>query len=128
VVAEVALIRDVCFWVDIDRVIRACVHARLAADTDVVIEVNDAIARAVKSTCGANFHARGVITMVAPHDRERSARIRERTGLDVLQPSAVHPDRDIVFALASNGACMATDARVAFEYKSKACHWSSRCG
>jgi len=122
VVAEIALIRDVCFWVDIDRVVWACVHTCLTSNTNVVVKVDDAIAGAMESTCRANFHARSIITMVAPHDRERSACIRERTGLDVLEPSAVHPDRDIVFALASNGACMATDARVAFEYKSKACH------
>ena len=46
VIAKIALIRNVGVWVDVDRVVWACIHARLAADADVVIEVDNSVAGA----------------------------------------------------------------------------------
>ena len=47
VIAKIALIRNVGVWVDVDRVVWACIHARLAADADVVIEVDNSVAGAM---------------------------------------------------------------------------------
>jgi hypothetical protein len=47
VVAEVALVRGVGFRVDVDRVVGAGVHTGLATNAVAVIEIDDAVRRAV---------------------------------------------------------------------------------
>jgi hypothetical protein len=49
--------------------------------------------------------------MIAPHDRERALGVRPRALLNVLDPRAVDPERDLMLRLASNGARVTSDAR-----------------
>jgi hypothetical protein len=108
--AVVALGRGVRVRVDVERVVRARLHARLAADAPVAVEVDDAVRPSVERDGGADRHARGVVAVVAAHHREVTPRVRERTLLDVLHPGAVHAQRDLVLLLARHRAGVAADA------------------
>ena len=124
VIAEVALVGRVGLGVDVDRVVGTCVHAALAADAVVVVEVDHAVGRAVEGVGRADRHARGVVAVIAPHHGEVPAHVRERAGLDVLDPRAVDSERDVVLALAGDGAGVAADAGIAVEQEAESGHRS----
>ena len=124
VVAHVALVRGVRFWVDVERVVGASVHARLAANAIVVLEVNDAVVRTEQRRCRADGHAWRIVALVASHHIELAGDIGERTGLDVLHPRSIDAERHVVLTLASNGARMASNAVIAVEQESETRHRS----
>ena len=86
--AEVALGGGVRVGVDVERVVGARLHARLAADAAVAVEVDDAVRPPVERHRRADRHAGRVVAVVAAHDREVPARVRELALLDVLHPRA----------------------------------------
>ena len=122
VVAEVALVGRVRLGVDVDRVVGAGVHARLAPDAPAVVEVDHAVRRAVQRPGRADRDARRVVALVAAHHREGAPGVRELTGLDVLHPRPVHSERHVVLALACDSARVAPDATVTCEHEAEACH------
>ena len=122
VVAHVALVRRVGLGVDVQRVVRAGVHARLAPDAVVVLEVDDAVLGPIERRGRADLHARRVVALVASHHRELAGDVGERTGLDVFHPGAVHPEGDVVLAFAGDGAGVTADATVAVEEETQSCH------
>ena len=122
VVAEVALVGGVGCRIDVDGVIRAGVHAALAADAVVVVEIDHAVGRPEQRPGGADGDAGSVVAVVAAHHREVPVGVGERPGLDVLHPGAVHAEGDVVLALARDGAGMAADAAVAVQQESQAGH------
>jgi len=125
VVAHVALVRRVRFRVDVQRVVGTCVHARLAANAIVVLEVDDAVVRTEQRRGRADRHARRVFALVAPHDVELAGDVGEGTGLDVLDPRSIDAERHVVFALAGNGASMTANAVVTVEKKAEFGHVDS---
>ena len=128
-VAEVALLRGVRFRVDEQRVVGARVHARLAADAVVVLEVDNAVVGTEQCVRRADRHARRVFALIAPHHREVSTRVGKFAGLDVLHPGPVDAERHIVFALARNRAGVAADTGITVEQEPQSGHRSPiRCG
>ena len=121
-IAEVALVGGAGVGVDVQRVVGAGVHARLAADAVVIIEVDDAVRGPEKRIRRADRHARRVVAVVASHHRKRSAGVGERSGLDVFQPRAVYAERYVVLALARDRAGVASNAAVAGEKEAEPSH------
>jgi hypothetical protein len=108
--AEVALRGGSFAWVDVDGVVRARLHARLAADARVRVEVDDAVGSAVEGKCGADCGAGRIVAVIAAQDCEVPARVREGALLDVLYPGAEDAERHLVLGLARDGARVASDA------------------
>ena len=120
--AEVALLGGVLLGVDVDGVIRAGVHARLAADAARRVEVDDAVGPPEQRSGRADRDARRGVAVVAPQDREQPAAVGVLTLLDVLQPGAVDAEGHLVLGLAGNGARMAADAAVLVDEEAEAGH------
>ena len=110
VCAEVALGGRAGFRVDVDRVVGTGLHARLAADALLAIELDDSIVSLVHRGDGADPGAGRILAVVAARDLEVTFRVGVATGLGVLHPGAVHADRDLVLALAGRRARVAPDA------------------
>lgn len=47
--------------------------------------------------------------MVATHDREQTTRIGKFALLDILHPSSINPDRNLMFTLTSNRTGVTSD-------------------
>ena len=105
----VALGRGVRLGIDVERVVGAGLHARLAADAPRAVEVHDAVRPAVERHRRADRHAGRVIAVIAAHHREVAPRVREHALLDVLHPGAVDAQRDLVLLLAGHRAGVAAD-------------------
>src|SRR5262249_24691215 len=96
--------------VQVDRVVGARLHAGAAADADVAVDVDDAVAALVESRDRADRHARRVRAVVAAQHREMAAHFGEAPLLDVLDPGPEAADRDVVLLLARDRAGVAADA------------------
>src|SRR5690606_35807148 len=68
--AVVALGRGAGLGIDVDRVVGARLHAGLAADAHVLVELHDAVGALVHRGHGADPHAGRVVTVVAARDLE----------------------------------------------------------
>src|SRR5207245_11046568 len=108
--AVVALGRRLRLGIDVERVVGAGLHARLAADATVAVEIHDAVGPPVQRHRGADGHARRVVAVIAAHDGEVAPRIRERPLLDVLDPGAVDSERHLVLFLAGDRTGVAANA------------------
>src|SRR5207237_423479 len=84
--------------------------ARLAADADVLVEVDDAVGAAIHRRGGTGGYARRMLTLVAAGDLESAARRRELPDVDVLDVGAIDAEGDGVLRLARGAAGMAADA------------------
>ena len=115
-------IRDSGLGVDVERVVGARVHARLAANAVIVLEVNNAVVGAEQRRSRADRHARGVVALVAAHDVELASHVGKGSRLDVLDPGSIDPERNIVLALAGDRAGMTANAIVAVEKEAESCH------
>jgi hypothetical protein len=107
--AEVALLRRVVFRVDEDGIVRAGGHARLAADADRLIEIDDAVVAFEHRARRAGRHARRMRALVAARHLMRPARLRIFADIDMLDIGARHRDRHEIFRLAGGRTGMATD-------------------
>ena len=108
--AEVALGRGVGLFVDVDRVIGACLHAHLASDAARVVEVDNAVITSEERLGGATLDTRGVGAVIAAQHRHLAGRVGEGPLLDVLHPGAELPHRHLVLGLACHRARVAADA------------------
>ncbi len=121
-VAHVALVSGLRLRIYVEGIVGTGVHTGLAANAVVVLEVHDPIVSAVEGGRGADRHARSILTLVATHHRELAGNVGESTGLDVLHPGAVDSERDVMLALAGNGASVTANTRIAVEEKSESRH------
>jgi len=108
--AHVALLRAVVIGVDEDGVVRAGGHARLAADADRLVEVNDPVIPAEHRPGRTGRHARRVSALVAAGHLERAPQEGEGANVRGLDVGSRHPDRNLVLALACRGTRVASDA------------------
>ena len=120
--AVVALLGGVLVGIDVQRVVRAGLHARLAADAARCVEVDDPILTDEEGTGGADPDAGCIDAVVAPHHAEVAFGVRPRPLLDVLHPGAVHAKRHLVLGLAGNGAGVTPDARILIDDEAVARH------
>ncbi len=108
--AEVALLRGMIVRVDEDGVVRTRRDARLAADADALVEVDDAVGPAVHRGRRTRGDARCVLALVAARDLEGAACARERTDVDVLDVGAGDAERHLVLRLAGRATGVTADA------------------
>ena len=110
--AEVALFRGMRIWIDEQLIVGARHHARAAADADVTVQIDDAVAAFEEGACRADADAWRLVALVAEHREEEALRLRKRALLDRFDPAAVHADRDLVLGLTGDRARVAADAFV----------------
>ena len=122
--AEVALGRRVADRVDVQRIVGARLHARLAPDATIRVEIDDSIIATVQRGDRTDRHTRRVVAMIAPHHAEQSAVVGELAFLHIFHPRAIDADRHFVFALASDRTGVAANALAVVdqETKSRHCH------
>src|SRR6185369_2823084 len=108
--AEVALLDRAELRVQVDRVVRAGLHAGATADADVAVEVDDPVLPLLEGVDRTDRHARRVRAVVAAEHGEVAADLGEAPLLDVLDPGPEAPDRDVVLLLARDRAGVAADA------------------
>jgi len=125
---EMTFRRGVGLGVEIDRVIRACLHARLAADANGRIELNDAIVALIHRADGADAHTWRVGTVITTCHLEAATHIWVRARLDILDPRAIHAERHLVLGLARGRAGVTSDALALVDEKAVICHGYAACG
>src|SRR5258708_9566702 len=125
--AKVALGGRVGLRIDIERVIRTGLHARLAPDTAAVVEIDDSIIAIVQGLGRANLDTRCVVAMITAHHAEVAARGGELALLDIFDPSAKNADRHAVLFLARDRTGMTSDTAIVVDYETVAHHSSSTC-
>ncbi len=108
--AVVALRGGVRLRVDVDRVVGAGLHAGLAPDAGILVELHDPVVALIHRPGRTDPHARRVRAVVAAGDLEVPLVVRVGPGLGVLHPGAVDAEGDLVLALARRGARVAADA------------------
>ncbi len=108
--AVVALGGGMAVGVDVERVVGARLHTRLAADAARVVEVDDAIRSLIERPGGTDGHTGSIVTVVAAVDQEIAARVGELALLDVFHPRAVYPYGNIVLGFTCHSAGVAADA------------------
>jgi hypothetical protein len=108
--AEVALRRGVGVLVDVDRVVRTCLHAHLAADAAGVVEVDDPVGSDEECLGGAALDARCVGAVIAAQDRHFAGGVGEGALFDIFHPRPELAYRDVVLGLAGHRAGVAANA------------------
>jgi len=87
-------------------------HAALAANTSTIVKIYDSIRTAVKSVGGTNLDAGCRVAVVTSHHAKVAAGMRKFTLLDVLDPGAKDPDRNLVFLFARHGTGVTANTSV----------------
>jgi hypothetical protein len=77
-----------------------------------MIEIDDAITAAKQCNRRTNLYARSIVAMIASQYSEMAPSIGISAFFNVLYPSAIHAERNIVFFLASHRAGVTADAPV----------------
>ena len=114
--AQVALLRRVVLGVDEDRVIRARGDARLAADADLLVEVDDPVLAAVHGLRGTGVDAGSVCALVAASHLESPPDLRERPDVHGFDVGPGDSERDFVLALARRSTGVAADAAILVQH------------
>lgn len=110
--AEITFCCCVVIGIDIEGVIRAGLHAALAANTSLIVEVDDSVRTPVESFGGADGDAGGRIAVVTSHHPEVPAGVRVLALLHILDPGTKYAQGHLVLFLAGDGAGMAANAPV----------------
>jgi hypothetical protein len=92
-------------------------HARFASDTAAAVEVNDAVISAKQRARRADLNTGGIVAVIAAHNAEVAAGMREFTLLDILDPRPEHSHRNTVLFFAGNRAGVTTDTTVVVDYE-----------
>ena len=107
--AEVALLGGVGVRVYVQSVVRTRLHAGLATDAPVSIEVDDAVVAAKESCHRTDRYARSVFAVIASEHRKEAASVGEFALFDVLNPRSKSAEWYFVFRLARYSAGVAAD-------------------
>src|SRR5262249_9515877 len=118
--AEIALGRRVAAGIDVQRVVRASLHTALAANTALMVEVDDSVGAPVEGFGRTDGNAGGRIAVVTSHHAEMAAGVGGLAFLYVLHPGAKHAQRNLVLFLACHGAGMTANTSVLIDYKAVA--------
>jgi hypothetical protein len=85
-------------------------HTRLAADTSIIVEIDNAVFTGKQGIGRADGCAGCILTMVASMDAEFSRRIWIGTSFDVLDVGSINPDGHIMLRLASHRTGVTSNA------------------
>jgi hypothetical protein len=92
-------------------------HARLATDATVSVEINYRVVSAEKRRYGANGYTRRVVAMITPEHGKKSPRVGILSLFDILNPGAKAAQRDFIFRFACNCAGVTADAFAVVNYE-----------
>ena len=120
--AIIALGRRVSVGVDVQSIVGAGLHTSLTANAASIVKIDNAVLSSEQCRNWADFDTRGVIAMVAAHDRKKPSRLWEFSLLNVLDPRSIDSDCDFMFALTSDRASVTTDTATVVDYKTVICH------
>jgi hypothetical protein len=95
--------------VNINRLVRASLHTRFAADTTILLEIYNPIVPFVKRLGGANRDAGRIFAMVATLHQKMAAGIWITSFFYRLNPGAKYTQRYFMFTFTGCSTCMATD-------------------
>jgi hypothetical protein len=115
--AEVALGGRAILGIHVNRIVRTSLHASLATDAALGIEIDDPVATLVHRGHGANGDARRLLAVVAARDLKDAARVGKDALLDVFDPGPVDSDRNLIFGLARHGAGVTANAFAIIDYE-----------
>jgi hypothetical protein len=96
--------------IHVNRVVRARLHASLAADTSFRAEIDDAIFSLVHRRDWADCHAGRVLAVIATGNLENPSRVWENALFYVLHPGTVHTQRNKVFSFACHRTSVTPNA------------------
>src|SRR5262249_13316993 len=113
----IAFCRGVAVGINIERVVGTGLHAALTADTPLIVEVDDSVRASVEGVGGADRGARRIVTVVTSHHPEMAANVGELAFLDVLDPGAKPPHRNLMFLLARHRAGVTANTSVLIDNK-----------
>ena len=88
--AEMAFRRRTIIGIDIDGIVGAGLHARLAADASVRVEIDNAVFALIHRGHRADGDTRRIFTVIAAGDLKNAAGVGKRALFDVLHPSAIY--------------------------------------
>ena len=115
--AVIAFRRRVVVRLHIKRVIRAGLRAGFAADTASAVEIDNAVVAREKRGNGADFDARRVGAVIAPHHRKKPSRVGESSLFDVFYPRSVNADWHFVFGFAGDRTGVTADTLAVIDDK-----------
>src|SRR5437588_668176 len=85
----VALGRGLAVGINVERVIGACLHAGLTANTTLGIEIDDAVPALKESLRRANSDTRSIGAVIAAVDKKIAPRVGELAFFDIFDPRAI---------------------------------------
>ncbi len=103
--------------VKVESVIRACLHARLAANTAAAVEIDYAVLTTKERAGWTDRDAWCVIAVIAAHHAKMAAGMRKGTFFNVFDPGAKDTQRDAVLFLARQSTRVASDTSVMIDDK-----------
>src|SRR5208282_1133453 len=115
--AKMALGRGAIVRIHINRVVRTGLHAGLAANAAVGIEIDDPVLALVHRGHGTDGDAGRLLAMVAARNLKYAARVGENAFLDVLDPGPVHAHRHLVLGFARHRTGVTTNALAVIDYE-----------
>ena len=96
-------------FVDINRIVRASLHAHFAPDAQFIVEVDDAVGANKQCLGGATLHAGRISAVIASKDGHFSCGRGKLALFDVLHPGTKLTDRNVMLSLAGHRAGVAAD-------------------
>src|SRR6185437_3372341 len=121
--AEVALRRRIAVRIHVDGIVRTGLHARLAADTRVVIEIDQAIGPLVHRGDRTDLDTGRFGAVITSKDGEVAFDFWKGADFDVLDPSAEGADGDVVLGFARGGTGMTAYTSGLVDDPGPAGHW-----
>ena len=115
--AVVTFLRGVGIWIYVERVVWTGLHAGLAADASIAVEVYDPVVSFVQRGDRTDGNARSVFAVVASEHGEKPASIGIGALFDVFDPGTKGANRHFVFGFAGDSAGVAADAFAMVYYK-----------
>jgi hypothetical protein len=95
---------------NVDCVIRTCLHTSFTANASIAAEIHDAVFALPQSSHRTNFYAGRVRAVIAPLHGENSASAGEFSFFNVLHPRSIDSNWQLVFLFACNGTSVASNA------------------
>ena len=107
--AVIAFGSRVIFRLHKNRIVWTGLRAGFAADTPLIIKINDAIRAGVKCRRRTNFDTRRISAMIATHYAKKPSGIGKFALFDIFDPRPIYADGDLVLRFTRHRASVATD-------------------
>jgi hypothetical protein len=120
--AEMTLCSGICLGIQINRVVWAGLHARLAPDANGRIELDNAVIALIHCVDRTDAHAGWVGAMVATRYLKTATHIGILARLNIFDPCAIHAERHLILGFARGTTGVTSDALALVNKKPVICH------